>query len=188
MFSGTVFSTAFNHSLRNAKKTVDIISVIICTRLYQTVSCFTVMCFQYACDVTAEVVGKPAPSFFLTALEDMGIPANQVHGVRKFSLRFCVLLFRMCSSVHAYTLDRHDDPHSFHSYTMFCFAGNVAFIGGKPRCIPKPGKNILSHLATIAITQCDTGNQTWDTVWKATALSSEQTRQPSVRLCISLDM
>ena len=45
---------------------------------------------EYACDLQVEVVGKPSPSFFNTALRDMGVqadevstfnPKTQVHGV-----------------------------------------------------------------------------------------------------------
>jgi len=35
--------------------------------------------FQYACDVKAEVVGKPSKMFFETALKDMGITADEVN-------------------------------------------------------------------------------------------------------------
>lgn len=41
--------------------------------------------FQYACGVEAEVVGKPSPDFFKSALQEMGVEAHQVgrpHGVR----------------------------------------------------------------------------------------------------------
>lgn len=34
--------------------------------------------FQYACDVQAEVVGKPAKMFFESALAEMGVPPQQV--------------------------------------------------------------------------------------------------------------
>lgn len=34
--------------------------------------------FQYACDVQAEVVGKPAKTFFESALAEMGVSPQQV--------------------------------------------------------------------------------------------------------------
>lgn len=40
---------------------------------------------QYACGIEAEVVGKPSPEFFRSALQQMGVEAHQVgcsHGVR----------------------------------------------------------------------------------------------------------
>ncbi|XP_046567217.1 phospholysine phosphohistidine inorganic pyrophosphate phosphatase-like [Haliotis rubra] len=33
---------------------------------------------EYACDIEAEVVGKPSPSFFNAALEDMGVTSDKV--------------------------------------------------------------------------------------------------------------
>lgn len=35
------------------------------------------MVFQYACDVEAEVVGKPAPMFFQSVLADMGVQPSE---------------------------------------------------------------------------------------------------------------
>ncbi|KAM6951762.1 phospholysine phosphohistidine inorganic pyrophosphate phosphatase-like [Aplochiton taeniatus] len=32
---------------------------------------------EYACDVEAEVIGKPAPMFFRSVLNDMGIPPQE---------------------------------------------------------------------------------------------------------------
>lgn len=33
---------------------------------------------QYACGIKAEVVGKPSPEFFKSALQELGVQANQV--------------------------------------------------------------------------------------------------------------
>ena len=33
---------------------------------------------QYACGIEAEVVGKPSPEFFKSALREMGLEAHQV--------------------------------------------------------------------------------------------------------------
>lgn len=33
---------------------------------------------QYACGIKAEVVGKPSPEFFKSALKEMGVDAHQV--------------------------------------------------------------------------------------------------------------
>ncbi|EPY78202.1 phospholysine phosphohistidine inorganic pyrophosphate phosphatase [Camelus ferus] len=35
------------------------------------------MCTQYACGIEAEVVGKPSPEFFKSALQEMGVEAHQ---------------------------------------------------------------------------------------------------------------
>jgi len=44
--------------------------------------------FQYACDITAEVVGKPSSAFFRTGLEDMGVSAEQVQHLFYLKLPF----------------------------------------------------------------------------------------------------
>ena len=33
---------------------------------------------EYACDVKAEIVGKPAESFYKAALDDMGVQPDEV--------------------------------------------------------------------------------------------------------------
>lgn len=33
---------------------------------------------QYACGIEAEVVGKPSPEFFKSALQEMGVEAHEV--------------------------------------------------------------------------------------------------------------
>uniref|UniRef100_A0A8C2SMC1 Phospholysine phosphohistidine inorganic pyrophosphate phosphatase n=1 Tax=Coturnix japonica TaxID=93934 RepID=A0A8C2SMC1_COTJA len=47
---------------------------------------------EYACDVQAEVVGKPAKAFFESALAEMGVPPEQLHSechLRKLKRRMC---------------------------------------------------------------------------------------------------
>ena len=42
--------------------------------------------FQYACDITAQVVGKPSPDFFKAALNDLGLNPEEV---RFYSFTMC---------------------------------------------------------------------------------------------------
>ena len=40
--------------------------------------CLVLLFSQYACGIKAEVVGKPSPEFFKSALREMGVDASQV--------------------------------------------------------------------------------------------------------------
>lgn len=40
--------------------------------------CLVLLFSQYACGIEAEVVGKPSPEFFKSALREMGVDASQV--------------------------------------------------------------------------------------------------------------
>ena len=47
--------------------------------MYLIIECLMLtIILQFACDIEAEVVGKPSPTFFKTALDDMGIAADKV--------------------------------------------------------------------------------------------------------------
>lgn len=46
------------------------------TVLYE--QCLIIILFQYACDLKAEVIGKPSPTFFQSVLNDMGLQPHEV--------------------------------------------------------------------------------------------------------------
>ena len=50
----------------------------VCTELPCPKPTLCLSLLQYACGIQAEVVGKPSPEFFKSALREMGVEAHQV--------------------------------------------------------------------------------------------------------------
>ncbi len=57
---------------------ISLIDIILC--LFKWIKQYWLFVFplQYACDIEAEVVGKPSPSFYNVPLQDMGVAPQHV--------------------------------------------------------------------------------------------------------------